>query len=98
MLKYSLATIALLASTSFALAQDMDRGDKGSGASNSATEHAPGQMKDSGSAKDIAPGRRRKEPLPRITRLANRKKIQQLVPMRKAGQRASRKRVNTLET
>jgi hypothetical protein len=56
MLKYSLATIALLASTSFALAQDMDRGDKGSGASNSATEHAPGQMKDSGSAKDLAPG------------------------------------------
>ena len=34
----------------------MDRGDKGSGASNSATEHAPGQMKDSGSAKDFAPG------------------------------------------
>lgn len=56
MLKYSLATIALLASTSFTLAQDMDRGDKGSGASNSATEHAPGQMKDSGSAKDLAPG------------------------------------------
>ena len=56
MLKYSLATIALLASTSFALAQEMDRGDKGSGASNSATEHAPGQMKDSGSAKDLAPG------------------------------------------
>ena len=56
MLKYSLATIALLASTSFALAQEMDRGDKGSGASNSATEHTPGQMKDSGSAKDLAPG------------------------------------------
>jgi uncharacterized protein DUF1236 len=56
MLKYSLATIALLASTSFALAQEMDRGDKGSGASNSATEHTPGQMKDSGSAKELAPG------------------------------------------
>ena len=56
MLKYSIAAVALLASTSFALADQMDRGDKGAGAANSASEHAPGQMKDSGSARDLAPG------------------------------------------
>jgi hypothetical protein len=56
MTKYSIAAVALLASCSFALADQMDRGDKGAGAANSAAEHAPGQMKGSGSAKDFAPG------------------------------------------
>ena len=76
----------------------MDRGDKGSGASNSATEHAPGQMKDSGSAKDFAPGQTKEGTSAKDYAPGQQKKIQQLVQMRKAGQRASRKRVNTLET
>jgi hypothetical protein len=64
MLKYSVAVVALLAGTSLACAQQQDHGSNNSGAgmSNSASEHAPGQMKDngsakeSGSAKDLAPG------------------------------------------
>ena len=59
MLKYSVAVIALLASTSLACAQQQDRGSNSGagGMSNSASEHAPGQMKDSGSsAKELAPG------------------------------------------
>ena len=64
MLKYSVAVVALLAGTSLACAQQPDHGSNNSGAgmSNSASEHAPGQMKDngsakeSGSAKDLAPG------------------------------------------
>jgi len=59
MLKYTAAVAALLAGTSLACAQQSDPGSsKGSaGMSNSAAEHAPGQMKDSGSsAKDLAPG------------------------------------------
>ena len=63
MLKYSVAVVALLASTSLACAQQADHGsNNGAGMSNSASEHAPGQMKDSGSAKeggsakDLAPG------------------------------------------
>ena len=53
MLKYSVAVVALLAGTSLACAQQPDHGSNNSGAgmSNSASEHAPGQMKDSGSAK-----------------------------------------------
>jgi hypothetical protein len=62
MLKYSIAVAALLAASSLAVADQVDRGDKSSGASsNSAAEHAPGQMKDSGSAKDFAPGQRKEE-------------------------------------
>ena len=62
MLKYSIAAAALLAASSLAVADQMDRGDKGAGAgSNSAAEHAPGQMKDNGSAKDFAPGQRKEE-------------------------------------
>jgi hypothetical protein len=61
-LKYSIAVAALLAASSLAAADQMDRGDKGPGAgSNSAAERAPGQMKDSGSAKDFAPGQRKEE-------------------------------------
>jgi hypothetical protein len=56
MLKYSIAAVALLASTSFALGDQMDRGDRGAGATNPASEHAPGQVRDSGSARDLAPG------------------------------------------
>ena len=56
MLKYSIAAAALLASTSLVLADAADRGGKGPGMSSSASEHAPGQMKDSGSAKEFAPG------------------------------------------
>ena len=61
MLKYSVAVVALLSSTSLACAQQPDHGsNNGAGMSNSASEHAPGQMKDSGSAKgsakDLAPG------------------------------------------
>ena len=63
MLKYSVAVVALLASTSLACAQQADHGsNNGAGMSNSASEHAPGQMKDSGSAKeggsakDLTPG------------------------------------------
>ena len=64
MLKYSVAVVALLAGTSLACAQQPDHGSNNSGAgtSNSASEHAPGQMKDngsakeSGSAKDLAQG------------------------------------------
>ena len=59
MLKYSVAVIALLASTSLACAQQQDRGSNSGagGMSNSASEHAPGQMKDSASsAKELAPG------------------------------------------
>ena len=57
MLKYSVAVVALLSSTSLACAQQADHGsNNGAGMSNSASEHAPGQMKDSGSAKDLAPG------------------------------------------
>ena len=59
MLKYSIAVVALLASSSLALAEPMDHGDKGAGPANSATEHAPGQMKNSGSEKDLAPGRQK---------------------------------------
>ena len=61
MLKYSIAAMALLATSSFALAEPMDQSSKGAGASNSAAEHAPGQMKGSGSAKDLAPGQRKEE-------------------------------------
>ena len=62
MLKYSIAIAALLAASPLAVAEQMDRGDKGAGpSSNSAAEHAPGQMKDSGSAKDFAPGQRKEE-------------------------------------
>jgi len=65
MLKYSIAAAALLAASSLAVAEQMDRGDKGAGPStNSAVEHAPGQMKDSGSAKDFAPGQRKEEGSP----------------------------------
>ena len=64
MLKYSVAVVALLAGTSLACAQQPDHGSNNSGAgmSNSASEHAPGRMKDNGSAKesgaakDLAPG------------------------------------------
>ena len=65
MLKYSIAIAALLAASPLAVAEQMDRGDKGAGSSsNSAAEHAPGQMKDSGSAKDFAPGQRKEEGSP----------------------------------
>lgn len=60
MLKYSIAFAALVAASSLAVADQMDRGDKGA-SSNSVAEHAPGQMKDSGSAKDFAPGQRKEE-------------------------------------
>jgi hypothetical protein len=60
MLKYSVAVVALLAGTSLACAQQPDHGSNNgsTGMSNSASEHAPGQMKDSGSsANDLAPGK-----------------------------------------
>lgn len=63
MLKYSVAIVALLATTSLACAQQTDHGSSNgaAGMSNSASEHAPGQMKDSGSAKDLAPGQNKGE-------------------------------------
>ena len=60
MLKYSIAIAALLAASPLAAAEQMDRGDKGGGA-NSAAEHAPGQMKEGGSSKDLAPVQPKKE-------------------------------------
>ena len=60
MIKYTIAAIALLAGTSLVYADPADHGNSGGGGmSNSASEHAPGQMKDSGSAKDLAPGQRK---------------------------------------
>lgn len=62
MLKYSIAAAALFAASSLAVADQMDRGGKGADASsNSAAEHAPGQIKESGLAKDQAPGQRKEE-------------------------------------
>src|SRR5690349_16450538 len=62
MLKYSIAAAALVAAGSLAVADQMDRGDKGAGVNtNSAAEHAPGQMKGSETAKDFAPGQRKEE-------------------------------------
>lgn len=62
MLKYSIAVAALIAASSLAVADQMERGDNGAGPNaNSAAEHAPGQMKDSGPAKDFAPGQRKEE-------------------------------------
>lgn len=55
MMRYSMALAALLVASPVALADQSDRGNNGP-AANSATEHAPGQMKDSGSGKDFAPG------------------------------------------
>ncbi|MGO4681959.1 DUF1236 domain-containing protein [Hyphomicrobium sp. 2TAF46] len=60
MLKYSIAIAALLAASPLAAAEQMDRGDKGVDA-NSAAEHAPGQMKEGGSSKDLAPAQRKRE-------------------------------------
>ena len=60
MIKYTIAAIALLAGTSLVYADPADHGNSGGGGmSNSASEHAPGRMKDSGSAKDLAPGQRK---------------------------------------
>jgi len=61
MLKYSIAAVALAACSSFAIADQMDRGDKEAGSPNSAAEHAPGQLKGGGSAKVLAPGQRKEE-------------------------------------
>jgi len=61
MLKYSIAAVALVACSSLAVADQMDRGSQGAGSSNSAAEHAPGQLKGSGSAKELAPGQTKEE-------------------------------------
>jgi len=61
MLKYSIAAVALVACSSLAVADQMDRGSQGAGSSNSAAEHAPGQLKGSGSAKEFAPGQTKEE-------------------------------------
>ena len=62
MLKYSVAAAALIAASSLAVADQMDRGDKGAGSNaNSAAEHAPGPMKDSGAAKDSRPDKEKKK-------------------------------------
>jgi hypothetical protein len=63
--RYSLAAVALIATTTFAIAEPTDQNGKGSGAANSAAEHspdqmkgskfAPGQLKDGGSAKELSP-------------------------------------------
>ena len=55
MLKYTAAVAALLAGTSLACAQQSDPGSNNgaAGMSNSACEHAPGQMKDNGSARAV---------------------------------------------
>jgi len=60
MLKYSLAAVALVACSSFAVADQMDRSSQGAG-TNSAAEHGPGQTKGSGSAKELAPGQTKEE-------------------------------------
>jgi len=61
MLKYSIAALALVASSSLVVADQMDRGSQGAGSSNSAAERAPGQLKGSGSAKELAPGQTKEE-------------------------------------
>jgi len=61
MLKYSIAIAALLAASPLAAAEQMDRGDKGVGANSAAERAAPGQMKEGGSSKDLAPAQRKEE-------------------------------------
>ena len=69
MIKYTIAAIALLAGTSLVYADPADHGNSGGGGmSNSASEHAPGQMKDSGSAKEPGTSRQDNERMPAVLR------------------------------
>ena len=62
MLKYIIAASALLAGSTFAYAAEMDRGDRGAASTpNAASEHAPGQVKGNGAARDAAPGNMKQE-------------------------------------
>ena len=50
-IKYTIAAVALLAGTSLVYADPADHGNSGGGGMSNSASDAPGQMKDSGSAK-----------------------------------------------